>query len=179
MYVLIFITLSHKTYAVTSAQGRYYMMDIVVLIFLLFPLRSSICESKYQTFPLQFDLIMNRIRDYQYFESDELVDFPYTITRDRMSDYLSSLTRDQMTVCEQDFQPIIDGALQFDTWALKVVDAGGKLLLSGLLRGNLFWTGNYDECVEEMYLSDNKSFVPQPFDTQHCMYKYLFQFDQH
>jgi hypothetical protein len=84
-----------------------------------------------------------------------------------------------MTVCEQDFQPIIDGALQFDTWALKVVDAGGKLLLSGLLRGNLFWTGNYDECVEEMYLSDNKSFVPQPFDTQHCMYKYLFQFDQH
>jgi len=84
-----------------------------------------------------------------------------------------------MTVCEQDFQTIITGALQFETWALKVVDAWGKPLPSGLLRGNVYWTGNYDECVEQMYLPDNKSFVTQPFDTQHCTYNYLFQFNQH
>ncbi len=154
-------------------------MFILVVLLLLFSLERSICQPKYQTFPIQFDLIMNRIRHYQHFKFDEFTDFPYTITSARMSDYLSSLTRDQMTVCEQDFQTIITGALQFETWGLKVVDAWGKPLPSGLLRGNVYWTGNYDECVGQMYLPDNKSFVPQPFETQHCTYNYLFQFNQH
>jgi hypothetical protein len=62
-----------------------------------------------------------------------------------MSAYLWSLTSNETTACERDFETIIIGALQFDTWALKVIDAWGKSLPSGLLRGNVFWTGNYDK----------------------------------
>jgi hypothetical protein len=120
-------------------------MNVVVFLLLLFSLRSTICQPEYQTFPLRFDLIINRIRHYQYFKPDELADFPYTITSARMSAYLWSLTSNETTACERDFETIIIGALQFDTWALKVIDAWGKPLPSGLLRGNVFWTGNYDK----------------------------------
>ncbi|CAF1089611.1 unnamed protein product [Adineta steineri] len=85
-----------------------------------------------------------------------------------MSAYLSSRASNETTMCQEEFEKIIAGALQFDSWALKIIDAWGKPLPSGLLRGNVFWTGNYDECVQPMYLVDNKSFVAQPFDTQHC-----------
>jgi hypothetical protein len=128
----------------------------------------------YQTLPLQFKLITNRIRYDQHFKLDELIDFPYMLTPARMSAYLSSFSSREVSTCEQDFEKIVNGALELDTWSLKVIDAWGKPLPSGLLKGNLFWTGNYDECVEQLYLPNNKSFLPQLFDTQHCTYKNLF-----
>ncbi|CAF5177198.1 unnamed protein product, partial [Rotaria sp. Silwood1] len=53
-------------------------------------------------------------------------------------------------------------------WALKVLDAWGKPLPSGLLKGNTYWVGNYDECIQPMYSPNNKTFLSQPFDTQYC-----------
>ena len=51
---------------------------------------------------------------------------------------------------------------------MKVLDAWGKPLPSGFLRGDIYWIGNYDECVQLMYNSTHKSFIPQPVNTQHC-----------
>ncbi|CAF2710964.1 unnamed protein product [Rotaria sp. Silwood2] len=53
-------------------------------------------------------------------------------------------------------------------WALKVLDAWGKPLPSGLLKGNTYWVGDYDECIQPMYLPNNKTFLSQPFNTQYC-----------
>ncbi|CAF3060708.1 unnamed protein product [Rotaria sp. Silwood2] len=51
---------------------------------------------------------------------------------------------------------------------MKVFDAWGKPLPSGLLKGNVFWLGNYDECINPLYQINNKSFVRQLIDTQYC-----------
>jgi hypothetical protein len=79
------------------------------------------------------------------------------------------LSINQSTTCERDLQVLIDALSQRQLWALKVLDAWGKPLPSGLLKGNTFWIGNYDECVNPLYQLNNKSFVQQPFDTQYCM----------
>ncbi|CAF3799873.1 unnamed protein product [Rotaria sp. Silwood1] len=79
-----------------------------------------------------------------------------------------SFSNNKTTQCEQDFEILLQATLKHDTWALKVLDAWGKPLPSSLLKGNLYWVGNYDECLQPMYLPNNKTFLSQPFDTQHC-----------
>ncbi|CAF1070859.1 unnamed protein product [Rotaria sordida] len=73
-----------------------------------------------------------------------------------------------MTSCDQDFVELIEAAIRQDRWALKVFDSWGKPLPSGLLVGNFFWIGNYDECIQPIYSPESKTFVKQPFDTLHC-----------
>ena len=72
------------------------------------------------------------------------------------------------TICEFELQTLITAASRGELWAIKVFDAWGKPLPSGLLTGNLFSLGNYDECVDLLYQNDNRSFVSQPIDTQYC-----------
>ena len=146
-------------------------MDASIFLLLSFSLQSILGQPTYEMFPLRFDLIMKRTRHVQYFKFDSFADLPYTITSARMSDYLTSLTSNETTACERDFETIIVGALKHHQWALKVLDAWGKPLPSGLLKGNVFWTGNYDECVQQLYIPANKTFLSQPFETQHCMYQ--------
>lgn len=57
-----------------------------------------------------------------------------------------------------------------ETWPRKVLDAWGKPLPSSILKDNMYSVGDYDECVNPMYDPANKSFIYQPFDTQHCMF---------
>jgi hypothetical protein len=92
----------------------------------------------------------------------------YSITFDKMSSYVSSLSDNKTTQCEQDFEIILEAVLKRETWAMKVFDSWGKPLPSGVLKGNIYWTGSYDECIQPMYLPNNKTFVKQPFDTQYC-----------
>jgi hypothetical protein len=49
--------------------------------------------------------------------------------------------------CEQDFEIILQAALKRDMWAIKVITSWGKLLPAGVLSGNIYWVGNYDECL--------------------------------
>ncbi len=144
-------------------------MSVVVLLVLLFLLPGILCQSKYQRIPLRLDLAIAKFGQYQHFTpADILNDVPYSITLTEMSVRMSSLSSNQTTMCEQEFEMIVEAALQRDMWALKVIDAWGKPLPSGILKGNLYWTGNYDECLQQLYLPENKSFVQQPFDTQYC-----------
>ncbi|CAF4095985.1 unnamed protein product, partial [Adineta steineri] len=80
----------------------------------------------------------------------------------------SSFSSNTTNVCEQDFEIILQGILKRDMWAMKIFDAWGKPLLSGLLSGHVHWMGNYDECSQQMHLPTNKSFVSQPINTQYC-----------
>lgn len=74
----------------------------------------------------------------------------------------------QSTTCERDLDTLINAALNNELWALKVFDAWGKPLPSGILKGNILWLGNYDECIDLLYEEEKKSFVQQPIDTQYC-----------
>ncbi|CAF3429991.1 unnamed protein product [Rotaria socialis] len=78
------------------------------------------------------------------------------------------LLPENSTACEQDLETLIISASQRQLWALKVFDAWGKPLPSGLLTGNIYWLGNYDECINPLYEKNNKSFYSQPIDTQYC-----------
>ena len=80
----------------------------------------------------------------------------------------TSMSTNQSTPCERDLATLILAASQRELWALKVFDAWGKPLPPGILTGNIFWLGNYDECVDELYQEKNRSFVRQPIDTQFC-----------
>ncbi len=53
---------------------------------------------------------------------------------------------------------------------MKLIDAWGKSLPSGLLTGNTYLVGNYDECLDALYQIEDKSFLQQPFDSQYCKY---------
>ncbi|CAF4855020.1 unnamed protein product [Rotaria sp. Silwood1] len=85
----------------------------------------------------------------------------------RLSNWEHQMTRMMLTQT-LDFEILLQAALNRDMWALKVLDAWGKPLPSGLLKGNTYWVGNYDECIQPMYLPNNKTFLSQPFDTQYC-----------
>ncbi|CAF0747409.1 unnamed protein product [Adineta steineri] len=80
----------------------------------------------------------------------------------------SSFSSNTTNVCEQNFEIILQGVLKRDMWAMKILDAWGKPLPSGILSGHVHWMGNYDECLQQIYLPTNKSFVSQPINTQYC-----------
>jgi hypothetical protein len=142
----------------------------MLFLLLLFSIPNIICQQDYQTIPLRYDVAINYLKQFQHSNFIDLVnDVPkYTITHDKMSSYLSSVSNNATTQCERDFEIIIQGILKRDTWALKTIDAWGKPLPSGILKGNLYWVGDYDECLHPMYVPTNKTFVSQPFDTQYC-----------
>ncbi|CAF0937128.1 unnamed protein product [Adineta steineri] len=122
--------------------------------------------------PYRFDLAIHRLNQYQKFlPINPTKDIPYNLTVEQMLQYnmFSSISNNKTTHCEQDFEIILQAALKSDMWAIKVIDAWGKPLPSGILKGNTFWVGSYDECLQPMYLPANKSFISQPFNTQHCV----------
>ncbi|XP_069123537.1 nose resistant to fluoxetine protein 6-like [Argopecten irradians] len=48
--------------------------------------------------------------------------------------------------CYDHLQFIVSELMKREQWAIKMIDAAGKIQ-SGLLDGNLVWTGSYDECL--------------------------------
>jgi hypothetical protein len=144
----------------------------MLFLILLFSIQSIICHQNYQTIPLRYDAVINHLEQYQYNNLVNLLDdaSDYSMTSDKMSTYISLSANNKTTECERDFELVLESVLKRDLWALKVLDSWGKPLPSGILTGNIYWVGNYDQCLQPMYLPNNKSFVKQPFDTQHCEY---------
>ncbi|CAF3851450.1 unnamed protein product, partial [Rotaria sp. Silwood1] len=141
-------------------------MLVVILWLSLFSL-PTIVGREYQTFPLRLDAIINELhRQKQTLLNTD--DLSYAGTIDELYVQLLS-TNNRTTACEKDIEILVKAVLRRDMWALKVIDSWGKPLPSGILKRNLFWVGNYDECVQQIHLPDNKSFVQQPFDTQYCL----------
>ncbi|CAF1056631.1 unnamed protein product [Rotaria sordida] len=124
------------------------MFAALVFVLLLFVPQSIIGEPEFETIPLRFDAIIQRLRDFYQHYPD--------------------VANDLSTTCERDLEILKTAAFQRQLWAMKVFDAWGKPLPSGLLNGNMYWIGNYDECINPLYQINNKSFVRQPIDTQYC-----------
>ena len=119
----------------------------------------------YQTIPLRFDAALDSIRLHRQFNYADLLDDASTFA----INLISSLPKNnQTTQCERDFELLLQAAAKRDLWALKTIDAWGKPLPSGVLKGNTFWVGNYDECLQPLYQTNNKTYLSQPFDTQYC-----------
>ena len=128
-------------------------------------------ESRHEIVQSYFDVIPGRWRGFDRTDSNDaesLVDTCIASIRPELLMDNSQLSSGQSTECERDLEILIRAAAQRELWALKVFDAWGKPLPSGLLNGNIFWTGNYDECVNPLYQEKNRSFVRQPVDTQYC-----------
>ena len=141
-------------------------MAPVILFGFIFLVPTIIC----QVIPLQFDFAIDQLRSQRHYtplDIDNYVD--YSFSPDDFLEKLSSiLSNNKSTPCERDFKMILEGITKRETWAIKTIDAWGKPLPSGVLSGNVYWVGNYDECLQDAYLSTNKSFVSQPFQTQYC-----------
>ncbi|CAF3191128.1 unnamed protein product [Rotaria socialis] len=139
------------------------MLTTTVLVLLLSQLATIQGQPDYETIPLRFDLAIDRLRQYQYISLDNVTDL---LPLNEIPTLLTYI--DEVTQCDRDFQLLLEDTVKRQLWAIKVIDAWGKPLPSGLLKGNIYWTGNYDECVQNFYLPQNKSFLQQPMDTQHC-----------
>ncbi|CAF1508187.1 unnamed protein product, partial [Didymodactylos carnosus] len=71
------------------------------------------------------------------------------------------------TECWYDLMSLVNATRNNEKWALKFIDSWGKPS-SGIMHGNLFWLGSYDECVEELYQLD-RSYVSQPYHGKYCI----------
>jgi hypothetical protein len=137
------------------------MLTVVFFVFCF--LISNIIS---QIIPLRFDQAIHRLNQYENFSLKDLIkDAQYNFPLEYMS---ISVLNNKTTQCQQDFDVIIQSASQNDMWALKIFDAWGKPLPPGVLKGDIYWVGDYDECLKPMYYPANKSFMLQPFNTQHC-----------
>lgn len=147
------------------------MFSIPLAILLLVLSQSTNGVPKFETIPLRFDVIIGQLRAFYQRQPDlvtDLIEMSSAFMRPEELLIKASFSANQSTVCERDLELLITAASERQLWALKVFDAWGKPLPSGLLKGNTFWIGNYDECVNALYQPNNKSFVQQPFDTQYC-----------
>jgi hypothetical protein len=141
----------------------------MIFLLLLFLIPNIICHQDYQTIPLRYEAAINYLQQLQHSNFIDLVDdvSTYSITSDKISSYISLFSNNE-TQCERDFDLIVQALLKREMWALKVIDAWGKPLPSSILKGNIYWVGDYDECLHPMYLISNKTFLSQPLDTKYC-----------
>jgi hypothetical protein len=140
-------------------------------IFTFFALFSTLTLAFTQLAPPRLHLAIDQLRRYHHLNLLDLLDDKalFDLTPQNIFKSISySSVSNQTDQCQKDFQLMILAASQRQQWALKILDAWGKPLPSGILKGNLFWTGNYDECLQELYLANNKSFLAQPFNAQYC-----------
>lgn len=145
---------------------------MVIFFILLFTTAQSIDDiSTSQRSYTYFDIVSRNLRDFHPRGVDRMdhgidswiASFQLPSALDAIS-----ISVNQSTRCGADLQKLIDAALDRELWALKVFDAWGKPLPSGLLNGNIFWLGSYEECVNPLYQQSNRSFLQQPIETQYC-----------
>ena len=139
-------------------------MACAINILIFFSVFSSIIgQSTYEKLPLRFDLALER--------SNRLKTRPMNPPFEMESAEIlmrNFVANNQSDECTRDLQLLMNATIGQEFWALKILDSWGKPLPAGILNGNNFWIGNFDECVHLYYNVAEKSFVPQPFQTQHC-----------
>jgi hypothetical protein len=156
LYMMIHLALSAHCFV---------MLTVVLLLFC-----SLFANTFSQFVPLRFDQAINRISQFRNFPPPNLIeDERYNFTLEQiLKDMSFSISNNKTSVCDQDFGILLEAASRRDMWAIKILDAWGKPLPSGVLKGNVYWVGDYDECLNPMYLTNNKTFLSQPFDTHYC-----------
>ena len=154
-----------------NIKKKAILLEMFFFLLLLFSVSNIICYKEYQTLPLRHDLAINYLKQYQHINFNDLFNniSMYSITSDKIFSYISLVnSNNETSQCEKDFYEILQAASKRDLWAMKIIDAWGKPLPSGVLKGNTFWVGDYDECLKPLYTLANKSYVLQPINTQYC-----------
>ncbi|CAF4662624.1 unnamed protein product [Rotaria sp. Silwood2] len=140
-----------------------------VVLFFLVSLPNIVSQREYRTVPLRFDVAIDQLLQHQQFTLHEIDRLSYSITpAEMLASFSASSNSNTTTKCYQDFLLLFEAAVNRELWALKILDAWGKPVPSGLLKGNRWWVGNYDECLDSLYQPENKTFLQQPFDGQYC-----------
>ncbi|CAF4086590.1 unnamed protein product [Rotaria sp. Silwood2] len=114
----------------------------LVSVLLLFVPQSIIGEPIFETIPLRFDVIIQQLRGFYQRYPDiatNLVNTPIATIRPELLLTNISFSTNQSTACKRDLEILITAASRRQLWAMKVFDAWGKPLPSGLLKGNVFW----------------------------------------
>ncbi|CAF4631080.1 unnamed protein product, partial [Rotaria sp. Silwood2] len=142
---------------------------LCVVLFFLVSLPNIVSQREYRTVPLRFDVAIDQLLQHQQFTLHEIDRLSYSITpAEMLASFSASSNSNTTTKCYQDFLLLFEAAVNRELWALKILDAWGKPVPSGLLKGNRWWVGNYDECLDSLYQPENKTFLQQPFDGQYC-----------
>lgn len=150
------------------------MVILVRILMFLLLCNGLTSETTSRTMPIRFETAIRQIQEwYASYPNNVLglVNVPLSSVREnflfRTHDFSET---NATTTCKQDLQVLITAASEHQLWAMKVLDAWGKPLPSGVLTGNIYWLGNYDECLHPLYQNGNKSFVRQPINTQYCKF---------
>jgi hypothetical protein len=111
------------------------MLTVALLLFL-----SLISSTTSQIVPLLSDVVIDQLHQqqhYTYFDVNNDVD--YNRTPKQMLEQMSVLlSGNETNVCEQDFGLFLEAVLKREMWAIKIFDAWGKPLPSGVLSGNIY-----------------------------------------
>ena len=148
---------------------RLWTLPVILLISIL-PMIDG------QFIPLRSGQIVDKLLQYRHFDHHQFLSDAKSLAtnpKEILERVLSLLSlRNSTNQCQAELQEILEAAGQKELWALKTLDAWGKPLPSGILKGNSFWLGNYQECVDGLYQPANKSFLTSPIPTQYCMLIY-------
>ncbi|CAF1463929.1 unnamed protein product [Adineta steineri] len=139
--------------------------NLVVFTFICIVVGKS--NENYSPVPLRLDQAIAQIQLTQKFPSQNL-NFNFNENLFSSNAWAVNAITDNSSQCSQEFEALLNGTQQQEMWAMKLVDAWGKPLPSGVLTGNTHWVGNYDECLNPLYQIADKSFLQQPFDSQYC-----------
>ena len=110
-----------------------------------------------QEIPLHYDAALKYLRQYEQTNFVDLIDefSSFSVTQERLLTSRLQEFNAEITQCEQDFALILESLERREMWAMKTIDAWAKPLPSGILKGNTYWVGDYDECLKPYYLSTN------------------------
>lgn len=126
-----------------------------------------------QIIPPRFDKIIDDLSKWRHVDPQLLVRqqiLPTYSPETMLKSMLMTSSHNDFDQCLSDVSTIVSGVAEKQMWAIKTIDAWGKPLPAGVLKGNTFWTGNYDECINLFYQVANKSYLPQPISTQYCTF---------
>ena len=143
--------------------------SLCTLLLVLISLVFAQFDHDYHLFPVQFDEAIARIQT-----AGKMISQNLTINLDDnlFSPNMWGIVADSLnsSLFTQELTYLFNGTQRKDMWAMKLIDAWGKPWPSSILVGNLYWVGNYDECLNPLYQITNKSFLQEPFTSQYCEY---------
>jgi hypothetical protein len=143
--------------------------SLITVLFTIVCGISTESNENYQPFSQRFDQVIFRVEAQQKFlHRHPITDLDKNIFSPTA--WAAGVADLNMSRCSQELADLLNGTQHKQKWAMKLIDAWGKPLPSGLLTGNLYWMGNYDECLDALYQTEDKSFLQQPFDSQYCKY---------
>jgi len=140
------------------------------ILFFIFFISNVISQRE---IPLRYDTALQYLRQYQQTNFVDHIDefLSFSVTQEKLLTSRLQEFNAEIAQCEQDFGLILESLERREMWAMKTIDAWAKPLPSGILKGNTYWVGDYDECLKPYYLSANKTFLSQPVQTQYCSLK--------